>query len=375
MIKIEAINRQNRTLVGEFVELPHRLYQGVPQWVPFMKVDVRNMLDPKKHPFYEHSEAQAFIAVRNGQTVGRIAMMENKLYNQVQNKKVASFNLLESENDIEVIKALFETGKEWASKRGLTRIVGPKPFGLGDGYGILVDGFDKRQMMIMMNYNLPYLPRLMEEYGFEKEVDFVSCQIEIAKFSMPEKVKRVAERVLEKGTISVRGFRTRSELRMVGKEIGEIYNKVFVKNWEYYPYTKREIETAIENVILFADPKMIKVLMDGDNIIGFLFAFPDVSRAIQRHKGQLNPLSILALLQESRRADMVSVNGMGIMEEYHGRGGNALLYYEMEKTVKSKNFKYAEFTQVAESAEQMRKDLITLGGAEVKNHRVYRIDV
>jgi hypothetical protein len=375
MIKIEAVNRQNKSFVGEFVELPYRLYQGVPQWVPFMKVDVRNMLDPKKHPFYEHSDAQAFIAVRNGQTVGRFAMMENKLYNQVQNKRIANFNLLESENDIEIIKSLFEAGKEWAAKRGLNRIVGPKPFGLGDGYGILVEGFDKRQMMIMMNYNLPYLPRLMEEYGFEKEVDFVSCQIEIAKFSLPEKVKRVAERVLEKGTISVRGFRTRSELRRVGKDIGEIYNKVFVKNWEYYPYTKREIETAIENVILFADPKLIKVLMDGEKIIGFLFAFPDVSRALQRHKGQLNPISILDLLGESRRADMVSVNGMGVMEEYHGRGGNALLYYEMEKTVKSKHFKYAEFTQVAESAEQMRKDLITLGGAEVKNHRVYRIDV
>ncbi|MDO9088327.1 MAG: hypothetical protein Q7U53_19130 [Anaerolineaceae bacterium] len=375
MIKIEKINRQDRKLVGEFVELPYRLYQGVPQWVPFMKVDVRNMLDPKKHPFYEHSDAQAFLAVRNGQTVGRVAVMENRLYNQVQNKKVASFDLLESENDLDVIKALFGAAKEWADQRELTQMIGPKPFGLGDGYGILVDGFDKRQMMIMMNYNLPYLPRLMEEYGFEKEVDFVSCQIEISKFSMPEKVKRVAERVLEKGTISVRGFKTRSELRTVGKEIGEIYNKVFVKNWEYYPYTKREIETAIENVILFADPRMIKVLMDGEKIIGFLFAFPDVSRAIQRHKGQLNPISILDLLREAKRADIVSVNGMGVMEEYHGRGGNALLYYEMEKTVKSRHFKYAEFTQVAESAEQMRKDLITLGGAEVKNHRVYRINI
>jgi GNAT superfamily N-acetyltransferase len=375
MIKIEAVNRQDRKLVGEFVELPYRIYQGVPQWVPFMKVDVRNMLDPKKHPFYEHSDAQAYVAVRNGQTVGRIAVMENRLYNQVQNKKVASFNLLESENDLDVIKALFGAAKEWAAQRELTQMIGPKPFGLGDGYGILVDGFDQRQMMIMMNYNLPYLPRLMEEYGFEKEVDFVSCQIEIAKFSMPEKVKRVAERVLEKGTISVRGFKTRSELRTVGKEIGEIYNKVFVKNWEYYPYTKREIETAIENVILFADPRMIKVLMDGEKIIGFLFAFPDVSRAIQRHKGQLNPISILDLLREAKRSDVVSVNGMGVMEEYHGRGGNALLYYEMEKTVKSRHFKYAEFTQVAESAQQMRKDLLTLGGAEVKNHRVYRLNI
>ena len=375
MIKIEAVNRQDRKLVGEFVELPYRIYQGVPQWVPFMKVDVRNMLDPKKHPFYEHSDAQGFIAVRNGQTVGRVVVMENRLFNQVQNKKVASFNLLDTENDLDVIKALFDTCKEWASARGLEKIVGPKPLGLGDGYGILVEGFEKRQMMIMMNYNLPYLPRLMEEYGFEKEVDFVSCQIEISKFSMPEKVKRVAERVLEKGTIGVRGFRTRSELRTVGKQIGEVYNRVFVRNWEYYPYTKREIETAIENVILFADPRMIKVLTDGDDIIGFLFAFPDVSRAIQRHNGSLNPISILDLLWAAKHADMVSVNGMGVLEEYHGRGGNALLYYEMEKTVKSQNFKYAEFTQVAESAEQMRKDLITLGGAEVKNHRVYRISI
>jgi len=375
MIKIEAVNRQDRKLVGEFVELPYRLYQGVPQWVPLMKVDVRNMLDPKKHPFYEHSDAQGYIAVRNGQTVGRVAVMENRLYNQVQNKKIASFNLLESENDLDVIKALCDACKEWASTRGLEKIVGPKPFGLGDGYGVLVEGFEKRQMMIMMNYNLPYLPSLLEEYGFEKEVDFVSCQIDIENFTLPEKVKRVAERVLEKGTIGVRNFRSRQELRTVGKQIGEVYNRVFVKNWEYYPYTQREIETAIENVILFADPKMIKVLTDGEAIIGFLFAFPDVSRAIQRHKGSLNPISILDLLWETKRTDMVSVNGMGVLEEYHGRGGNALLYYEMEKTVKSQHFKYAEFTQVAESAEQMRKDLITLGGAEVKNHRVYRINI
>ena len=375
MIKVEAVSRQNRAQVREFVELPYRLYQGVSQWVPFIKVDVRNMLDPNKHPFYEHSDAQGFIAKRNGQTVGRIAVMENKLFNKVQHKTVATFSLLEVENDLDILKALFEAASDWARQRGLTKIVGPKPFGLGDGYGILVEGFDVRQMMTMMNYNLPYLPRLMEEYGFEKEVDFVSCQIETANFTLPDKVKKVAERVLEKGTISVREFTTRNELRKVGKALGQVYNEVFIHNWEYYPYTTREIDTAIENVILFADPRMIKVLQDGEKIIGFLFAFPDVSRAIQRHKGQLNPLSILDLLSEAKRTDMVCVNGMGILEEYYGRGGNALLYYEMERTVKSQHFKYAEFTQVAESAEQMRKDLITLGGAEVKNHRVYRKEI
>jgi hypothetical protein len=107
-------------------------------------------------------------------------------------------------------------------------------------------------------------------------------------------------------------------------------------------------------------------------VVGILFAFPDVSRAIQKHHGRLNPLSIINLLGESKRADWASVNGAGVLPEYYGRGGNALLYSEMEKTVKSRGFKFAEFTQVAESAEQMRKDLKLLGGKEVKNHRIFK---
>jgi len=375
MIQIKPFVFDNRKELKTFIEIPFQLYSNVPQWVPPVRMDVRTMLNKKKHPFYEHSDAQAFLAYRDGKAVGRIAVMENRLFNQVQHKNVASFTLLDCEENLQTLQALVNAAKDWAKARGLDILVGPKPFGLGEGYGILVEGFDLRQMMTMMNYNLPYLPRLLENIGFTKEVDFVSCQIETEKFSLPEKVRKVAERVLEKGTITVRGFHTRADIRALGKQIGHVYNEVFVNNWEYYPYTQREIDVAVENVILFADPGLIKVLMDGDRAIGFLFAFPDISSALKRHQGRLNPLSIVDLMREMKKADMVSVNGMGVLSEYHGRGGNALLYYEMEKTVKSRGFKFAEFTQVAESAEQMRKDLITLGGAEVKNHRVYRLQI
>jgi ABC-type enterochelin transport system substrate-binding protein len=54
----------------------------------------------------------------------------------------------------------------------LTDIVGPKGLSAFDGYGIQVQGLELRQMMNMMNYNLDYYPRLVENIGFEKEVDF-----------------------------------------------------------------------------------------------------------------------------------------------------------------------------------------------------------
>ena len=73
-------------------------------------------------------------------------------------------------------------------------LVGPKGFGALDGYGMLVEGFEFRPAMTMMNYNPPYYPRFLERLGFEKEVDFVSCYLHRDRFRLPERVHRVAER-------------------------------------------------------------------------------------------------------------------------------------------------------------------------------------
>ncbi len=372
MLNIYPVNPNSRSDRNNFVGLPFSLYQDTPAWIPPIRMDIRTMINPKKHPFYDHSEAQSFLAERDGMIVGRISVLNNRLYNEVHQKKQANFALLECVDDLSVLEGLMDTAADWAKQKGLNELVGSKPFGLGEGYGILVEGFEYRQMMTMMNYNHPYLPQFLEKLGFEKVVDFVSCMIEVEKFTLPEKVHKVADRVVEKGTIRVQSFKSRNEIRKISQELGNLYNEVFVHNWEYYPYTAHEIKTAVDNVIMFADPGLIKVLWAGEKVIGFLFAFPDVSLALKRHQGKLTPLSLVDLIRESNKADWVSVNGMGVLEDYYGRGGNALLYSEMEKTIKSRGFKYAEFTQVAESAKQMRNDLLTLGGAEYKNHRVYR---
>jgi len=376
MLIVEKVDTENKKQVRRFVELPFRIYADCPQWVPPLNVDAYNQLNRKKHPFHEHSDMDFFLAVRDGRDVGRIAAIENKPYNRYHNKKTANFFLFEIENDPEAAAALFNTAFDWAKARGLDTIIGPKGMGPLDGYGMLVFGFEHRQTMTMLNYNHAYYPALIEAQGFVKEVDFVSCYLPADKFQMPERVRKISERVMQRGHLEIKTFKSKKELLAWADRIGTAYNDAFVQNWEYYPLTQREIDFVVGNIMTIADYRLIKIITHGEDVVGFLFAFHDVSAAMQRAKGRLFPFGLVDILLEIRRTNTVAVNGMGILPEHQGHGGNALLYYAMGNTLLNfKQFTNVEMTQVAETTEQMRADLKNLNGVEYKNNRVYRREI
>ena len=372
MISIQKIDTGDKEQVNKFVQFHYDLYEGCPQWVPPFKVDIKMMLNRKKHPFYEHSDADFFLAYRDGKIVGRIAALENKPFNEYHKTKDAEFYLFDSIDDQEVANALFEAVFDWARQRGLNHVVGPKGLSAFDGYGIQIEGFEHRQIMNMMNYNYDYYAHLVETLGFEKEVDFVSCYIPAEHFHLDPRIHEISRRVQDRGTLQVKKFRNKAELVSWADRIGEAYNNTFVQNWEYYPLSKREVKFVVDTIIQVANPKLIKIITSGDKVVGFLLGFPDVSEAMQRAKGNLNLFSIIDLIFEMGKTKWISLNGMGVLPEYHGRGGYALLYSEMEDTLHSFNFLHADLTQVAETTKQMRKDLENVGGKPYKNHRVFQ---
>jgi hypothetical protein len=373
MLTVEKIDTQNKKQVRRFIQIPFRLYAKCPQWVPPLFVDAELQLNRAKHPFYEHSDADFFIATRDGRDVGRVAALENRRYNDYHKTRQAQFYFFDCEDDQEAANTLFDQAFLWARARGLDRVVGPKGFGPLDGYGVLIEGFEHRQMMTMMNYNYACYARLLESSGFTKEVDFVSCYLGV-DFQMPERVHRIAERAAKRGNLRVLRFKNKNELVKWADRIGQAYNQAFVNNWEYYPLTPREIKFTVDNIMVIADPRLIKIIAHDNDVVGFLFAFPDVSAALQRARGHLFPFGLLDLLLEMGRTHWVALNGAGILPEFQGIGGNALLYSEVVKTVRAPGFpfEHGDLTQVAETAVQMRQDLINLGGKPYKNHRVYQ---
>jgi len=387
VIRIESIDTNRRSDVIRFYKIPFPIYAGCKQWVPPLWGDLELQLNRKKHPYYEHSDADFFIAVKDGVDVGRIAVLENKPYDQYHHRKLATFFLIEGTDDPDVFRALLDTAFEWARKRGLTEIMGPKGFGPLDGYGMLIEGFDQRQTMMMSAYNHAYYPRHLEGLGFRKEVDFVSCYLPRVAVTLPERLHRLRERILKRGTFTVHDFKSKQDMLTWMPRFLDTYNRTFVKNWEYYPLTTREVDFVADNIFQLLNHDLIKIITHADRVVGFVLAFPDISAALQRTRGYIPPFSFLDpypspwalvdILLELNRTDWVAVNGAGILPEFRGAGGNVLLYTEMEKTISARHdqFKFGELCQVAETTKEMRADLINMGGKPYKNHRVYVRDL
>jgi GNAT superfamily N-acetyltransferase len=373
MLTIQRVDPANRTQVRQFVDVPFALYRGNPSWVPPLGGEAAVMLDRRRHPFYEHSDADFFVARRDDRPVGRIAALELRPYNRAHDVRQVSFALFDCEDDPETAGALLDRVFEWGRARGLTSVVGPRGLGALDGYGALVEGFDRRQLMTMTSYNGPWYARLLEGLGFHKEVDFVTFELRPGTFVMPEPVRRAAERA--SAELRVMRFPTKRALLRAARRIRETYNRAFTGNWEYYPLTDREIDFLVAQVRPLVDPRLMTLIGAGDEIVGFLLAFPDVSAALQAAGGRLTPWSLVRLLTERRRTKTIALNGAGILPEYQGRGGNALLYTEIERAIRAGGFERAELPQVAESAVKMRRDLEKLGARPIKTHRVYRRDI
>jgi hypothetical protein len=359
--------------VAEFIELPHRLYRSVPQWVPWFRTDMRRILT-RRHPFFEHSHAEFFLARRGSRAIARLAVLENTQYNAHQKSKCAHFYFFDAEDDPEAAAKLFDAARTWARGRGLDTIIGPFGFGGSTGNGILVDGFEHTAAMNMMSWNPPYYARLLEGVGFAKLFDAFSARLDTSTFRLPQRVRSVADHVIARGRFTVLRFSSKSELKKAASRIGQVYNVSLASDPDHrdaYPLSEAELKRATADLMSVADPQLIKVLAYDGEIVGFVFGFPDVSRAIKRCDGRLGPISILRLLRDLRHTPDLIINGAGILPKFQRLGGNALLYAALEETARTRAFRVVDLVQVADTTSLMLSDIQTLGGTVWKVHRVY----
>jgi hypothetical protein len=357
----------------EFIELPHRLYRAVPQWVPWFRTDMRRILS-RRHPYFEHSYAKFFLVRRGPRVVARVAALENTQYNAHQKSKCAHFYFFEAEDDPEAATQLFETVRSWARDRGLETLIGPFGLGGSTGNGILVEGFEHTAAMNMMNWNPPYYARLLEGVGFAKSFDLYSAHLDTSTFKLPERVRSVADHVIARGRFTVLRFSNKAELKKIAARIGEVYNVSLASDTthaEAYPMSEAELQRATDDLMSVADPQLIKVLAYDGEVVGFVFGFPDVSRAIKRSDGRLGPLAILRLLRDLRRTPDLIINGAGILPKFQRLGGNALMYAAIEETARTRAFRDVDLVQIADTTSLMLSDIQTLGGTIWKVHRVY----
>ena len=356
----------------DFLELPFRIYHGIDPWVPPIYREACNTLSREKNPFFEHSDAAFLIAYREKeQPVGRLAVLENRLFNQYRNEKTAFFYLFECLPDEEAAGALFETAARWARRRGLRRLVGPKGFSAMDGQGLLVQGFEHRPAF-GIPYNRDYYPGLVEAAGFRPLRDLLSGYLDRST-QIPDRIHRVAEKVAKRRGLRVSNFTSRRQLRALAPKIRGLYNAALGDMPDNLPLTEREARAIADRMIWFADPRIIKIVEKDGQPVGFIFAYPDISAAVQRQRGKFFPLGWLDMFLELRRTPWVNLNGAGLIREQQGLGGTAVLFSEIIRSLVDSRYDYAELVQIRAENERMLREVKALGVHFYKTHRIYEL--
>ncbi len=368
MVNVLQVDTTDRKLVREFLGLPFRLYAHTPQWVPPMAIDAGRYLD-RRHPFYQHSEAAFFLAYEEERVVGRLAVLENRRYNDFNHEQTAFFNHFECEDDAPAAGALFGAAFDWAHKRGLKKIVGPKGFTALDGMGLLVKGFEHRAAFGIA-YNLPHYASLIEHAGFATQGELVSGYMSPAA-PFPARVDEVAEMVKRRRGLSVMRFSNRRELRRAIPALRALYNSSLNGTTGNTPLSEDDVNAMASQLEWFADPRLIKIVMKGNQPVGFLLAYPDISAALQRTRGKLFPLGWLDMLLELKRTRWANINGAGIADQYRGLGGTALLFSEMHKSVVEGGYQHADIVQIGVENDKMQREMRDLGIDFYKAHRIY----
>ena len=369
MINVRKLDTFERKDVDAWVALPYRLYAGDPLWVPQMVNEARDQLDRKKYPYYLHSDADFFIAEKDGVEVARVVVLQNNRYNELRGEQTAFFTHFETIENFAVAEALFSEVFEWCSGRGLNKLVGPKGFLTADGMGMLVEGFD-RPPAIGIAYNPPFYHDFMIRLGFERETDFMSGWVP-CDYELDERVVRIAERVRQRYGFEFMHFKSKKEIKEIAPKIIETYNASFVENWEYVPITPEEGEYIEKRLLDILLPELPSVIVKDDEIVGFVLVYPDISNAIRRTGGRLWPFGWFHLLREFKRTEWVNMNGAGVLPQYQGRGVDAMLFVQLARTLKATPYKYAEIVQIDEGNAKMQADMTALGVTFDKRHRIF----
>ena len=90
----------------QFVKFPFSIYKNNPYWVPPIIKEELEVLNKENNPAFETAEARFFVAIKDGEIVGRVAAIINWYEVKEQQIKKMRFGWYDVIDDLEVSKAL-----------------------------------------------------------------------------------------------------------------------------------------------------------------------------------------------------------------------------------------------------------------------------
>ncbi len=368
---------QTRRDMRRFLRVPYAIYAEDPHWRAPLLVEVKEFLDRRKHPFYEHGAAAQFLAARGGRTQGRILVSDDSRYNQEHSSNVGCFGMFECPDDPQMARALMDAAAGWLRRRGRTSIMGPMDYSTNYACGLLVDGFDTPPR-IMSNHNRPYYAALLESWGMQKAKDFF-CWWFLDTRNMMQRWASRAERLQRRGKIVVRPFRLDDFDADAARCLG-IYNQSMRNNWGFVSLSDAEFHYFAKRLTRLAPPELVLLAEVDGQPAGFSITLPDMNEAIAGLGGRLTkfglPINLLRFLRRMKRVRTARMIVLDVLEPFRRRGiAELLILRTLDYGKNVIGFTGAELGWTLEDNTLVNRAIEAVGGERYKTYRIYQKEI
>jgi hypothetical protein len=371
-VAVEVAPVETKQQREAWLRLPWRLYKDHAAWVPNLLMLQREVIDPRKNPFFEHAEAQLFLATRDGEPVGRISAQIDRDHNAQHGEQTGFFGFFEAHDDPEVANALLAAAETWLRQRGMDRVRGPLSFSINEEVGVQVEGFDE-PAVIAQPQALPYYAPLIESQGYAKAMDLLAYRWDLQP--TPQRIREAVERTRAVPGLTVRRIRM-TKLKQEVDILLDIYNDTWSSNWGYVEVTRSEAAKLVSDLRLIADKRVVLIAELNGEPAGMIVGLPNLYEAIRDFKGFIDPWKALKLVwrlkvrgTKSGRIMLFGVKKRFRTRELHGLP--FLLLQELHEAATKGRYEWCEESWVLENNARLNAIMPYWGAYVYKRYRIF----
>lgn len=358
--------------LADFVDLPFILHKNRPLWAPGLKKQDSELLDPHRHPFWQSARRKLWLAWRDNVPVGRIAAIIDDKYNNYAGEACGAFGFFECENSRETGAALLDHASDWLAAQGCPFMRGPLNPSLNYTCGVLVDGFDLAPSL-MMPWNPPHYPELLERSGLRKEQDLFAYVIDRAAFRLPPLLATEIARIKRENRFTFRPS-SKATLSADIRAMLAIYKKAWAQNWGFSPLSPKEETRLVGELKTFLDPDFFVLFFDDKKPVAGMVGLPDLNPLLKRLNGRIG-LAAPWRFWQSRKEIRSGLRIMlfGILPEYRLAGLPLLLVdYMLDRAAQKPGLEWLEGSWILEDNFAMNELMEDFGARLKKRYRIYR---
>ena len=334
-----------------FARFANRLYKGNKYYVPSMPMDDLSTFSKEKNAAFEFSDAEFYLAYKDGEVVGRVAAIINHKANEAWKVKQVRFGWIDFIDDMEVSAALLDAVIEFGRNAGMTQIVGPLGFTDFDPEGMLVDGYDRLGTMALI-YNHPYYPEHMKKHGYYKETGWLEYRITIPE-TVSERHKQIAEAVMERYGLTIKK-KTRRQIKKerYGQKLFKLINETYCVLYGYSLLSEKQIDQYVGLYLSLIDTEMLTFVENAEGeLIAAGISIPSLSEALQKCNGEIFPFGWWHLLKAMflKKPDTLDLLLIGVRPDYQNKGINSIMILDLVDRYNRLGFRYAETNAMLET--------------------------